>query len=83
VKRLLLAAAAAIVALVLLYPVSCVGGEFEPVKTCENVAGLTLPGFSYRGNEEYRIYLVPLAGMALASIVVWRLTGHRGAISRS
>jgi hypothetical protein len=85
VTRLLLAIAAAIVALVLLYPVSCVGGEFEPVHTCENVMGLALPGFSYRGNDEYTIYLVPLAGMAVAAVATWRLTGRRrpAATSRS
>jgi hypothetical protein len=77
VRRVLLAIAAAIVALVLLYPVECAGGEFEPVNTCENVTGLTLPGFSYRGDEEYRIYIVPLAGMAVAAAAACWLAGRR------
>ena len=82
--RVLLSIAAALVALVLLYPVVCAGGEFEPVNTCENVMGFTLPGFTYRGDDEYRIYVVPLVGMAVASFAVWRLAGRgRAATSRS
>ena len=75
--RVVMTIAAAAVALVLLYPVQCVGGEFEPVNTCENVMGLTLPGFTYRGDDEYTIYLVPLAGMVVAGFLVWRLMGPR------
>jgi len=77
VKRLLRAVAAGIVALVLLYPVSCAGGEFEPVDTCETVMGFTLPGFEYRGSEEYKVYVVPLGGSVLAAVAAWWLAGRR------
>lgn len=76
-RRVILAIAAAIVALVLLYPVECAGGESEPVNVCENVMGLTLPGFSYRGEDEYKVYVVPLVGMVVTALAVWRLTGRR------
>ncbi|HYX79419.1 MAG TPA: hypothetical protein VE976_02295 [Actinomycetota bacterium] len=82
-RRLLLAVAAAIVALVLLYPVSCAGGEFESVNTCETVTGLTLPGFAYRANEEYKVYVVPIGGAIAAAWASWWLAGRRRLTSRS
>ena len=66
-----------VVVFALLYPVQCTSGEFDPVNTCENVMGLTLPGYTYRGDDEVTIYLVPLAGMAFAGFLVWRLMGPR------
>jgi hypothetical protein len=84
VKRLFLAVVAGIVALLLLYPVSCAGGEFEPVNTCENVTGFTLPDFEYRGSEEYKVYVVPFGGSVLAAVAAWWFAGRRrGTTSRS
>ena len=73
-EGLLLAIAAAIVALVLLSPVSCAGRRVRADERCENVMGLALPGSSYRGNDEYTIYLVPLAGWPSCP---WRVAAHR------
>jgi hypothetical protein len=76
VRTILLAALAAIVVFVLLYPVICAGGEFEPVNRCQNLVGLRLPGFSYRGGQEFRIYIAPTAGAVLAFLATWRLLGR-------
>jgi hypothetical protein len=73
VRTVLLAVLAAIVVFVLLYPVICAGGEFESVNRCQNAFGLRLPGFSYRGGQEFRIYIVPIAGAVLAFLATWRL----------
>jgi hypothetical protein len=85
VRRVPLPFLAVIVVFVLLYPVICAGGEFEPVNRCQNLFGLRLPGFSYREGQEFRIYIVPTAGAALAFLATWRWLGRpRGpATSRS
>jgi hypothetical protein len=76
-RRIILAIAAGIVALVLLYPVECSSSSDDPVNHCQSVLGVSLPGFSYRSPDEWRIYVVPLAGVASASFLAWRLTGRR------
>jgi hypothetical protein len=75
-RKVLLPVFAAIVVFVVLYPVICAGGEFEPVNRCQNLFGLRLPGFSYRGGQEFRIYIVPTAGAALAFLATWRWLGR-------
>jgi hypothetical protein len=82
IPRIALSLGTAFVALVLTYPVVCAGGEFEPVNRCSNIMGLALPGFAYRGDDEYRIYVVPLAVAVLAFLAVWRVA-RPTAISRS
>ena len=82
-RRIILSIAAGIVALVLLYPVVCASSSDDPLNHCQNVMGLTLPGFTYRSPDEWKIYVVPLSGVAAASFLVWRLTGRRRAVAAS
>jgi hypothetical protein len=80
-RKFALALGAAILALVLTYPVVCAGGEFELLNRCENLLGLHLPGFSYAGGEEYRIYVFPLACAGVAFGAVWWLVGRSRALT--
>lgn len=66
----------ALATFVLLMPMACTGGEGDPTRRCETLAGWELPGFTYSsGGTEIGIYLLPLASAVVVFVAVrWLLT---------